>query len=69
MPVKIGIPRGFRGGFVREIENPIYATGVGLVLHAIKSRARGAAGNVIDEKVSGKKDSIVNRMKRWFDEL
>lgn len=69
MPVKIGIPRGFRGGFVREIENPIYATGVGLVLHAIKSRARGAAGNVIDEKVSGKKDSIIKRMRRWFDEL
>ena len=69
MPVKIGIPRGFRGGFVREIENPIYATGVGLVLHAIKSRARGAAGNVIDEHVSGKKDSIVKRMRRWFDEL
>jgi cell division protein FtsA len=69
LPVKIGIPRGFRGGFVREIENPMYATGVGLVLHAIKSRARGAASNLAETKMSGKKDSIVNRMKRWFDEL
>lgn len=68
-PVKIGIPRGFRGGFVREIENPMYATGVGLVLHAIKSRQRGASGNVGEEKVSGRKESIVNRMRKWFDEL
>jgi cell division protein FtsA len=69
LPVKIGIPRGFRGGFVREIENPMYATGVGLVLHAIKSRARGAASNVGEERMTGRQDSIVKRMKRWFDEL
>ncbi|MEW6060337.1 MAG: cell division protein FtsA [Bacteroidota bacterium] len=69
MPVKIGIPRGFRGGFVREIENPMYATGVGLVLHAIKSRSRGSGSNLAEEKISGKRDSILNRMKRWFDEL
>lgn len=69
LPVKIGIPRGFRGGFVREIENPMYATGVGLVLHAIKNRARGAASNVGEERMTGRQDSIVKRMKRWFDEL
>ena len=60
LPVKIGIPRGFRGGFVREIENPMYATGVGLVLHAIKNRARGAASNVGEERMTGRHDSIVN---------
>ena len=69
LPVKIGIPRGFRGGFVREIENPMYATGVGLVLHAIKNRTRGAASNVGEERMTGRHDSIVKRMKRWFDEL
>jgi len=47
----------------------MYATGVGLVLHAIKSRQRGASGNVGEEKVSGRRDSIVNRMRKWFDEL
>ncbi|MEI7906417.1 MAG: cell division protein FtsA [Bacteroidota bacterium] len=69
MPVKIGIPKGFRGGFVREIENPMYATGVGLVLHAIKSRARGTASNVPEPKVRGDKRNILDRMKGWFDEL
>ena len=69
MPVKLGIPRGFRGGFVREIENPMYATGVGLVLHAIKSRSRGMASNVPEPKVRGDKRNILDRMKGWFDEL
>ncbi|OGU74740.1 MAG: cell division protein FtsA, partial [Ignavibacteria bacterium RIFCSPLOWO2_12_FULL_56_21] len=36
MPVKIGIPAGFGSGLVREIENPIYATGVGLVMHELR---------------------------------
>jgi cell division protein FtsA len=32
---KIGIPQTFDGGFAREIENPIYATAVGLVLYGL----------------------------------
>ncbi len=36
MPVKIGIPSGFSGGLVREIENPAYSTAVGLVYHGLK---------------------------------
>ncbi len=71
MPVKIGIPKGFRGGFVREIENPMYATGVGLVLHAIKNRSRGVTTNVAEsnKKMSGNAKSILDKMKGWFDEL
>jgi cell division protein FtsA len=37
MPVKIGIPSGFHGGLVHEIENPIYAAPMGLIKHAIKN--------------------------------
>jgi len=71
MPVKIGIPKGFKGGFVREIENPMYATGVGLVLHAIKNRNRGVTTNVAEsnKKMSGSAKSILDKMKGWFDEL
>jgi len=47
----------------------MYATGVGLVLHAIKNRARGIASNVAEKKVRGDKRNIVDRMKGWFDEL
>jgi cell division protein FtsA len=69
MPVKIGIPQGFRGGLVREIENPMYATGVGLVLHAIKHRQRPNIENIRGTKMDGKFPTILKRMKGWFDEL
>ncbi|HTP80419.1 MAG TPA: cell division protein FtsA [Bacteroidota bacterium] len=66
MPVKIGIPTGFGAGLVREIENPIYATGVGLVIHELKYRDRSAVNAVMK---NGKGTSIFRRMKAWFDEL
>ncbi len=69
MPVKIGIPRGFRGGFVREIENPMYATGVGLVLHAIKHHQRPSTGTIKKQVMDRKFGTIFSKMKGWFDEL
>ena len=66
VPVKIGIPTGFGSGLVREIENPIYATGVGLVIHELKYRDRSAVNAVMK---NGKGTSIFQRMKAWFDEL
>lgn len=66
MPVKIGIPSGFSSGLVREIENPIYATGVGLVIHELKYRDRSAVKAVIQ---NGKGKTIFQRMKSWFEEL
>ena len=70
MPVKIGIPSGFSAGLVREIENPIYATGVGLVMHELKHRDRSTiTASMTSEKGKGSVKSIFNRMKTWFDEL
>ncbi|MBW7887531.1 MAG: cell division protein FtsA [Bacteroidetes bacterium] len=71
MPVKMGIPRGFKGGFVREIENPMYATGVGLVLNAIKKQQRGITGNIgeTEKKLSGGVKSVFTKMKDWFKEF
>ncbi len=66
MPVKIGIPTGFGAGLIREIENPIYATGVGLVMHELKYRDRSAVNAVMR---NGRGTSIFQRMKAWFDEL
>lgn len=68
MPVKIGIPSGFSGGLVREIENPEYATAVGLVYHGLKHQGRAAigAGATRKEKsVTG----MAKKMKEWFDQL
>ncbi len=66
MPVKLGIPGGFGAGLVREIENPIYATGVGLVMHELKHRDTSVITTAIKD---GRGKSIFERMKQWFDEL
>ena len=68
MPVKIGIPSGFSGGLVREIENPAYSTAVGLVYHGLKHQDRATIDTGTPRKgksVSG----MAKKMKEWFDQL
>ncbi len=67
--VNLGIPTEIGGGLIKEVESPIYATGIGLILHRLKyidqlkltSKSRG-------RKKAGFKN-ILNRVKQWFDEL
>jgi cell division protein FtsA len=68
MPAKIGIPTGFNAGLVKEIENPIYATGVGLVIHGLKHQDRASLTFATGRNGSPVK-RIFHRMKAWFDEL
>ena len=68
MPVKIGVPSGFSAGLVREVENPIYATCVGLVLHGLRNK--DVAPLTFNNGKSGHSlKSIFTKMKSWFDEL
>jgi cell division protein FtsA len=67
LPVKIGIPSGFSGGLVREIENPAYATAVGLVYHGLKHLDRAALTGA--RKRDRSVGEVFDKMKRWFDEL
>jgi len=71
MPVKIGIPSGFSGGLLREIENPAYATAVGLVYHGLRYAGHPSATERPSTS-SKKKPSvkgITNRVREWFDQL
>ena len=68
MPVKIGIPGGFSGGLVREIENPMYATCVGLVLHGLRNKDTTPA-NIVNGKGNSSVKKVFSKMKSWFDEL
>lgn len=68
MPVKIGIPTGFGGGLVKEVENPMYATAVGLVLHRLR-QADKALISFGNGRNGGTIRNIFSRMKSWFDEL
>ena len=71
---KIGLPLGLTGGLTSEVNNPIYATGVGLVMHALRSGTSNAnqtmmpssSKNTSVEQVMVK---IADRMKSWFKEL
>ncbi len=69
MPVKIGIPGGFYAGLVREIENPIYSTCVGLVLHGLNNQEATAYQMEHEAVENGSVRKIFTKMKSWFDEL
>lgn len=69
MPVKIGIPTGFHAGLVKEVENPMFATGVGLVLHAIRYRNQSAVTFKSLEKKNRGLGSVFTRIRSWFEEL
>lgn len=70
---KIGKPLGLAGGLTEEVNSPMYATSVGLVLHALKTGGTESQAMVPSsskgsgvEKVMNK---ITDRMKSWFKEL
>ena len=59
MPVTVGRPRGITG-LVGSVKDPLYATGVGLVLFGLHHRNRALMSEDNDFF-----DSIVGRMKKW----
>jgi len=78
MPVKIGIPTGvIDGGLAPEVQSPMYATAVGLVLYALNSKSHVVQDAPYQDvqlpispsqKSNGYK-SFISRVKNFFDEL
>ena len=64
MPVRIGYPVDI-GGIVDTINNPIYATAVGLVIYGSKHKP-GLLFKKKEKNIVGK---IIKSMKRWFDDF
>ena len=64
LPARLGKPMGI-GGLVDVVNNPMYATGVGLVLYGAKNQTqkkfRIRDGNIFNR--------VMNRMKKWFNEV
>ncbi len=71
MDAKIGRPLGLAGGLTEEVDSPIYATSVGLVLHALKTGDRNEpiTGSYKDKTVDQVMSKLTDRMKNWFKEL
>ena len=64
MPVRLGVPQGV-GGLTGVVQNPIYATGVGLVMFGAQSQQeRGYVSQGVQDRV-GLKD-VFSKMKSWF---
>src|SRR6056297_2866173 len=53
MDAKIGKPLGLSGGLIEEVNNPIYATGVGLVMHAIRTGGSGQNQVMVPSSTEG----------------
>ncbi len=70
--VNLGIPTGLSGGLIKEVESPIFATGVGLILHRVKTMDAINHMNTYDKAKSKKKltpKDFILKIKKWFDEL
>ena len=61
MPVRLGVPQ-FVQGLSDVVRNPIYATGVGLLLYAQEALADKAASSPL----GGGLTDVWERMKTWF---
>ena len=64
LPSRLGRP-GNIGGLVDVVNNPMYATGVGLVLFGARNR-NSAKFKVRDNNIFNR---LVTRMKRWFRDI
>ncbi len=64
VPVRLGVPQ-YVGGLSGVVHNPIFATGVGLVLYGHKQTA-SAVFAPTGRQSSGRFSEILNRMKSWF---
>jgi cell division protein FtsA len=61
MPVRVGVPQHV-SGLADVVRNPIYATGVGLLLFGRRQATAGVPTNRVDGGLAG----IWERMKNWF---
>jgi cell division protein FtsA len=61
VPVRLGLP-GHVKGLSDVVRNPIYSTGVGLLLYARENSAAASGGAALGGNVAG----VLDRMKSWF---
>jgi cell division protein FtsA len=63
-PARLGWPRG-AGGLADVVNNPMYATAVGLILYGARTQP-GKKFRIRDVHIFNR---ITNRMKRWFKDI
>ncbi|ETR72543.1 MAG: Cell division protein ftsA [Candidatus Magnetoglobus multicellularis str. Araruama] len=63
-PIRIGKPKGIKG-LTDVVNNPMYATGVGLILHGASKKRKPRKFRSKDKNIFSR---ILQRMKGWFKE-
>lgn len=61
LPVRIGMPQNI-GGMVEVVNNPIYATGIGLLLTGYQHYQQGRE----EASIFGEQKGLWSKMKNWF---
>jgi cell division protein FtsA len=64
VPSRLGTPRGI-SGLIDVVNNPMYATGVGLVLYGAKNQPEKKF-RIRDSNIFNR---VMTRMKRWFKDV
>ncbi len=64
VPTRLGKPRGITG-LVDVVNNPMYATGVGLVIYGARNQTEKKF-RIRDSNIFNR---VMNRMKRWFKDI
>ena len=64
LPTRLGKPQGIKG-LVDVVNNPMYATGVGLVLYGARSQD-SKKFRIRDKNIFNR---VMTRMKKWFQEV
>ncbi len=64
LPTRLGMPQGI-SGLVDVVHNPMYATGVGLVLYGARSKG-SKKFRIRDNNIFNR---VMTRMKRWFKDV
>ena len=65
LPTRLGKPRGI-GGLVDVVNNPMYATGVGLVIYGARNQTAKKKFRIRDKNIFNR---VTTRMKKWFKDV
>jgi cell division protein FtsA len=67
MPVRIGMPQSLRvGGMGEVLRNPIYSTGVGLLLYGKKQWEENQHGQPVRKNTGASVGEVVQKVREWW---
>lgn len=67
MPVRIGMPQSLKvGGMGEVLRNPIYSTGVGLLLYGKKQWEENQSGQAVRKHTGASVGEVVQKLRGWL---